>query len=39
MEDIHEKKGEISNNDLGLILWKLESIEKFFPSYKTIIKK
>jgi len=30
---------EINENDFGLILSKLESIEDFFPCYKSMIKK
>ncbi len=30
---------EISEDDLGLILSKLESLEDFFPCYKSMIKK
>ena len=30
---------ELSEDDLGLILWKLESVEKFFPCYNSIMKK
>ena len=26
-------------DDMGLMMWKLESIENFFPCYKTLIKK
>ncbi len=28
----------ILENDLGFILWKLESIENFLPCYKTIME-
>lgn len=27
------------NEQIGLMLWKLESIEEFYPVYKTMIKK
>jgi len=30
---------EITNDNLGLILSKLESIEEFFPCYKSMMKK
>jgi len=36
---------EIKNSDnfsfdeIGLILWKLESIEKFYPCYNSMLKK
>jgi len=26
-------------NEIGLLLWKLESVENFFPCYKTLINK
>ena len=39
MENIRIKPGEHSEEDLGLILWKLESLEKFFPCYKSMMKK
>jgi len=29
----------IKEDDIGLMLWKLESVENFFPCYKTLIKK
>jgi len=31
--------GEITDDNLGLILSKLESIEEFFPCYKSMMKK
>jgi hypothetical protein len=27
-----------SEEDIGFILWKLESIEKFYPMYNTMMK-
>ena len=30
---------DIAEDDLGFILWKLESIEKFFPCYESMIKR
>ncbi len=32
------KEGDIQD-DLGFILWKLESIENSYPYYKSIIKR
>jgi len=31
--------GEKIEDDLGFILWKLESLEDFYPCYKSIITK
>jgi hypothetical protein len=44
MEDIKreiklDKIFEINEENLGLILSKLESIEDFFPCYKSMMKK
>lgn len=39
MQTIRHKPGELSEEDLGFLLWKLESIEKFFPCYKSLMKK
>ena len=37
------QKNKSSDNflidDIGFILWKLESIEKFYPCYNSIINK
>lgn len=30
---------EGAEEDIGFILWKLESIDKFYPCYKTMLKK
>jgi len=30
---------KIWEDDLGLMLWKLQSLEEFYPVYKTMIKK
>jgi hypothetical protein len=39
-ENIEEiNRGDIIENDLGFVLWKLESIENFYPCYKSMIKK
>jgi hypothetical protein len=32
-------KKNFEENQLGFLLWKLESLEDFYPCYKTIIKK
>ena len=32
-------EGEITEDHLGLIFSKLESIEEFFPCYKSMMKK
>jgi len=34
----HEKKKPLEEN-LGFILWKVQTIEDFLPCYKTIMKK
>jgi len=40
MEKIEKSHlNNLSDDDLGLILWKLESLEKFFPCYNSLIKK
>ena len=44
MEDIKRdikinNEGEITEDNLGLIFSKLESIEEFFPCYKSMMKK
>jgi len=40
MEDINiNNRGEKIEDDLGFILWKLESLEDFYPCYKSIITK
>ena len=40
MEKLKEiNQRNLSEDDIGLILWKLESVENFFPCYKTMIKK
>jgi len=33
------KKENVTEDDLGLMLWKLESIENIYPYYKTIMEK
>jgi hypothetical protein len=32
-------KGALSDRDLGLLLWKVESIEDFLPYVKSMMKK
>jgi hypothetical protein len=41
MEDaiIHQEKKNPLENDLGLLFWKVESIEHFIPCYKTMMKQ
>lgn len=39
MDKLNKLNPNFSEDELGLILWKLESIENFFPCYKTMIKK
>ncbi len=36
-KNIEEKN--FNPEQIGLMLWKLESIEDFYPTYKTMIKK
>jgi len=36
---IKNGKKNLIENDLGFILWKLESIEDFLPCYKTMMKQ
>jgi hypothetical protein len=36
---IKNGKKNLMENDLGFILWKLESIEDFLPCYKTMMKQ
>ena len=31
--------GDTIKNDLGFVLWKIESLEDFYPCYKSMIKK
>ena len=39
-ENIEEiNRGDIIENDLGFVFWKLESIENFYPCYKSMIRK
>ncbi len=32
------KNKNLKRDDLGFILWKLESLEKFYPCYNRLIK-
>ena len=32
-------KNSLNEIDIGLLLWKMEEIENFYPFYKTMIKK
>ncbi len=32
-------EGDITEDNLGFILWKLESLEDFYPCYKSMMKK
>jgi len=32
-------KDDEGDTDIGFILWKLESIDKFYPCFKTMLKK
>jgi hypothetical protein len=39
MNEIKIKPEDIREIDLGLLFWKLESIEKFYPCYTQLIKE
>ena len=42
MNDLNKAINNIENpheQNLGLLLWKLESLEDFYPCYKTMIKQ
>lgn len=40
MDKLEKINGEnIGEDDIGFMLWKLESVENFFPCYKSLIKK
>jgi hypothetical protein len=39
MEEIKYKSGPQSDEDFGFLLWQLESLEKFYPCFTTMIKK
>lgn len=36
---IKDKKNQLLEENLGFILWKVQTIEDFLPCYKTIMKK
>ena len=38
-EDEEIKEDHIIEDELGLMLWKIESIEKFLPCYKSIMER
>ena len=35
---INEENGEVEK-DIGFMMWKLESIGKFYPCYKTLLEQ
>jgi hypothetical protein len=40
VEDIEKNEKEnLFENDIGFILWKLQSIEDFIPCYKTMMEQ
>jgi hypothetical protein len=39
MRKIKDSDNLIVDDNIGLILWKLESIEKFYPCYNSMLKK
>lgn len=39
MKKIKIKTKNIEGDNLGFILWKLESLEKFYPCYTRLIKE
>ncbi len=39
MTKIKIRTENLKKDNLGFILWKLESIEKFYPCYRRLIKK
>ena len=39
MQKIKDSENFLVDDDIGLILWKLESIEKFYPCYTSMLKK
>ena len=34
-----EIRKDVSQEEIGFIMWKVESIEKFFPCYQSIMRK
>jgi hypothetical protein len=40
MENIEKiKEKHMDEDDFGFILWQLESVEKFFPCYQSMMKR
>ena len=39
MEEIKNKSAHQFDDDLGFLLWQLESLEKFYPCFNRMIKK
>ena len=39
MEKVKTNTNFFSEDDIGFILWKIESLEKFYPCYNSIIKE
>jgi len=39
MQKIKDYDSLLSNDEIGLVMWKLESIEKFYPCFNSLIKK
>jgi len=39
MQKIKDSNSFPLDDEIGLILWKLESIEKFYPCYNSMLKK
>jgi hypothetical protein len=39
MKDLKNEGEKTIDDDLGFMFWKLESIENFFPCYKSMIKQ
>ena len=40
MGEIKNKSAhQFDDDDLGFLLWQLESLEKFYPCFNTMIKK
>jgi len=37
--DIKNEKKNTDENDIGFILWKLQSIEDFVPCYKNMMER
>ncbi len=39
MQKTKDNINSLLDNNIGMILWKLESIEDFYPCYRSMIKK